>query len=79
MKATVKILFEFDETEIEVLMQRKGYEDFTKEDLSYELAKLDIEDLKYLSFYDTDDKEIIIEYTTSIWNRIYRKTLRLSK
>ena len=25
------------------------------------------------------DKEIIIEYTTSIWNRIYRKTLRLSK
>ena len=61
MKATVKIAYEFDEIDIKNLMLQKGYKEFTKEQVAYELAKLNIKELNIFAFNDTDDKEIIIE------------------
>lgn len=61
MRATVKIAYEFDEIDIKNLMLQKGYKEFTKEQVAYELAKLNIKELNIFAFNDTDDKEIIIE------------------
>lgn len=61
MRATVKIAYEFDEIDVKNLMLQKGYDNFTEEDLAYELSRLNIKELQVFGFYDTDDKEITIE------------------
>lgn len=63
MRATVKIAYEFDEIDVKNLMLQKGYDcdNFTEEDLAYELSRLNLKELQVFGFYDTDDKEITIE------------------
>ena len=61
MRATVKIAYEFDEIDVKNLMLQKGYDNFSEEDLAYELSRLNIKELQVFGFYDTDDKEITIE------------------
>ena len=61
MRAKVKISFEFDEIDVKNLMLQKGYDTYTEQDLAYVLSKLNIKELQIYAFYDSDDKEIIIE------------------
>jgi mRNA-degrading endonuclease HigB of HigAB toxin-antitoxin module len=61
MRAKVKITFDFDEIDVKNLMLQKGYSEFTKEELAYELTKLNIKELGVFAYYDSNEKEIILE------------------
>ena len=61
MKATVKLMFEFDEIDVKNLMLQKGYETYTEQDLAYVLSRCNYKELIIYAYHDSDDKEIIIE------------------
>lgn len=62
MEAVVTIKFELNQNEIDDFMfNQKGYEVFTKEDLERELKGLTLNQLKYLAYFDDEEKEITIK------------------
>ncbi len=62
MEARITIKFELNQSEIDDFMfNQKGYEVFTKEDLERELKGLTLNQLKYLAYFDDEEKEITIK------------------
>ena len=62
MEAIITIKFELNQSEIDDFMfNQKGYEIFTKEDLERELKGLNLNQLKYIAYFDNDEKEIEVK------------------
>lgn len=62
MEAIITIKFELNQSEIDDFMfNKKGYEIFTKEDLERELKGLNLNQLKYIAYFDDDEKEIEVK------------------
>ena len=62
MEAIITIKFELNQSEIDDFMfNQKGYEIFTKEDLERELKGLNLNQLKYIAYFDDDEKEIEVK------------------
>lgn len=61
MGAEITIKIEMNEKELyEFMVERKGYEVYTREDIERELKHLSFNELKYLAYVDESEKEIKI-------------------